>query len=178
MEPLFFLQIAVSVIFFGNKVLVLVNKKSGWFVGAIAAILGLFYFYSIDLYIFTVLEVGLIVLMGYGAFPEKWKNAKLEKMIYAVIALSMLSFTYFAFSGRLTVYEFISSVGLIWGTYLLTHQKARFGWSIYCIAHAFAAYVGYSKGGQEFFATLQVASAIVSLVGMLITKPENNGKPS
>ena len=145
------------------------GKKLGWFVGALAATIGFFYFYQLELYVFTVLEVGLIMLMGYGALPEKWKSVGVERMIYIVIVVMMVSFAYFAFAGKLTLFETISSVALVWGTYLLTHRRPELGWIVYCIAHVFAAYLGYEKD-QDFFADFQVASAIVSLFGLFKTR--------
>ncbi len=158
------LEISISLLFFAGKLGVLIDKKFGWFVGALGASVGFFYFFLLNLYVFTVLEVGLVVLMGYGAFPEKWKGYKTERMIYLVIVVVMVFFTWFAFSGKLTVFETIASIGLVVGTYLLTHHRQQFGWVAYCIAHIAASYVGYQKD-QEFFADFQVASAIVSLFG-------------
>jgi hypothetical protein len=160
-----FLQIVVSLAFFVNKVLVLVGRKrEGWFVGALAAFVGVFYFYMIGLYIYTALEVGLVILMGYGSLMKTEKNPKVEFAIRSVTVIIMLVLTLWAFSGLLTGVELLSSLGLIVGTYFLTHDKPVAGWVTYAVAHSLAAYLGYGRG-QQFFADFQVASAIISIVG-------------
>lgn len=164
-----FLQIAVSLIFFVNKVFILVEKKSGWLIGAIAASLAVFYFYLIGLYVYTGLEVGLIILMGYGFFKKERKNPKVEMFIQSVTVLIMFLLTLLAFQGFMTALELVSSLCLVVGTYFLTHNKARAGWIIYAVAHTMAAVLGYSKG-QQFFADFQVASVIISIVGVTTKK--------
>lgn len=161
-----FLQISVSLIFFANKVAVLVEKKVGWIFGVIAALLAFFYFYLLGMYIYTVLELGLIVLMGYGFFKKQKKNPQVEVMIRVVLAVVMLTLALFAFNGLITIVELVSSLGLLWGTYYLTHEKIRAGWLLYVVGHTTAAYLGINKD-QMFFADFQIASAIVSLVGMV-----------
>ncbi len=157
------LQVAVALIFFVNKTLVLVGKKVGWLFGAIAAMLGVFYFFRIGLYVFTVLEMGLIILMGYG-FLKKEGNAAVERFLFVVIGIVMLALTYFVFVGLMTFVEFCASITLLIGTYYLTHSHIRLGWGLYAVAHALAAIVGYDKD-QTFFADFQIASALISVVG-------------
>lgn len=164
------LQILVSVIFFTNKVLVLAEKKVGWLLGAIAAIIAVFYFYLIGFYVYTVLEFGLIVLMGYGFLKRGKKNPKVETLIRLLIIVVMVALAFFAFSGLITIIELISSLGLLIGTYMLTHHKNRIGWLLYALGHSLAAILGYSKE-QRFFADFQIASAIVSFVGALKITP-------
>lgn len=164
-----FLQVAVSVIFFINKTLVLVGKKSGWMVGVVAAILATFYFFRIELYIYTVLELGLIILMGYGFLWVGQKKPLTEMVINWTTAIVMLAMTVFVFSGLMTAIEFGSSIALLLGTYFLTHDQISWGWSLYALAHGMAAYLGYHKD-QQIFADFQVASCIVSLVGLLRTR--------
>lgn len=158
------LQIAVALIFFVNKVLVLVGQKSGWLVGAFAAFLAVLYFYGIGLYIYTALELGLIVLMTYGYFKKEKKNQAVETTIRFLTVVVMTAIAFFAFSGRLTIVELFSTSGLLWGTYLMTHDRLNLGWAVCAVAHVFAGYLGYNKG-QTIFADFQVASAIVSVVG-------------
>lgn len=160
-----FLEVAVALIFFANKVFVLIGKKAGWLLGAIAALLGAIYFFRVDLDVFVVLEIGLIVLMGY-AFVAKEKNPKMEKVINTVIAVVMVTLTVFVFKGMMTILEFLASTGLLIGTYYLTHEKERLGWALYVIAHSLAAIVGYGAK-QSFFADFQIASAIVSVAGVV-----------
>ena len=161
-----FLQVSVSLILFTNKILVLMGRKSGWLIGAIGCALAIIYLYLIELYVFTALEIGLIVLMLYGYFVKQNKNIHIENTIRIVIILSMMAISYFAFAGLLTVFELISSAGLLFGTYYLTHNKTTLGWLLYCIGHLITAYIGYNKG-QDFFADFQIASAIVSIMGII-----------
>ena len=160
------LQILVSVIFFANKVLVLAEKKVGWLLGAVAATFGVFYFYLIGLYVYTALEVGLIILMGYGFLKKDHKNPAMETVIRLVTIAVMLALAYFAFSGMITIVELGSSLGLLLGTFFLTHRQQKTGWILYVLAHVLAAYLGYNKG-QQFFADFQIASAIVCIVGAM-----------
>jgi branched-subunit amino acid ABC-type transport system permease component len=161
-----FLQISISLIFFANKTLVLIDKKTGWLIGAIGAIMGTLYFFLLHLYCFSVLDMGLVILMGYGFIVKSRKNQKVENFIHIVIASAILALGYFAFSGLMTVVEFFSSILLLLGTYFLTHQKTSWGWILYAISHILAAIVGY-KVGQMFFADFQIASAIVSIAGLI-----------
>ena len=164
------LQILVSLIFFANKVFVLAEKKVGWLLGAIAATLGVFYFYFLGLYVYTALEVGLIILMGYGFLKKDHKNPTVETMIRLVTIAVMCLLAFFAFSGLITIVELGSSLGLLLGTFFLTHRKVKTGWILYTLGHLLGAYLGYNKG-QQFFADFQVASAIISIVGVMkITK--------
>ena len=74
----------------------------------------------------------------------------------------------FAFTGMMTVYEFTGAILMLLGTYYLTHRKEAVGWLLYGISHLFAAYVTNQKG-QQFFADFQIASAVVSGIGFMLT---------
>ncbi len=167
---LLFLQIAVSVLFFLQKVGVLAGLRLGWLLGMVAAILGVGYFFGASMYVFTALEVGLTILMGQAWYFREKKNEKIENGIRIVTIVTMFILTLFSCAGRLTVFELLSSVGLLGGTYLLSHQKPMAGWLISLVAHSFGAYVGYGHG-QMFFADMQVASLLVSLVGVIKEHP-------
>ena len=163
---MWFLQVSVSLLFFMNKVFILIGKKSGWLIGAIAASLAIFYFYFIGLYVYTVLEVGLVILMSYGFFKKDEKKPKTEMIIRLVTVVVMLIQTGLAFKGMITIVELSSSLGLVVGTFFLTHQKIKAGWILYGIGHILTAILGYNKG-QQFFADFQIASAIVSFIGCI-----------
>ncbi len=164
-----FLQISVSLILFSNKLLVLVGKKSGWLLGAIGCTLAIVYLYMIELYVFTTLEFGLVALMLYGFLVKNKKNVKVENLIRGITVLAMCVMAYFAFTGMLTIYELLSSAGLLLGTYYLTHKRESLGWILYCIGHLLTAYLGYTKQ-QNLFADFQIASALVSLAGLMVEK--------
>ena len=125
------LQITVSLIFFANKVFLQANKnmeKFGWILRTAAACLATIYFLLLHLYVYTVLEAGLIILMGYGAIKKEERSENIKMIIRAFIIAVMLLLTFFVFKGMLTLIEFTSAVGLIFGTYWLTHFKASLGW--------------------------------------------------
>jgi len=159
-----FLQIAVTLIFFVNKVLVLLGKRSGWMFGAIAAVLAIYYFYLIGLYIYTTGEIALFVLMIYGFFKTESARPVVELAVQTVTVIAMLLLTWFAFNGPITVLELASALIALLGAYLLTHGNVRAGWALGAVSHALAAPLGYQKE-QLFFADFQVASAVVAFVG-------------
>lgn len=163
------LAVLVSLIFFLNKVLVLVGKKSGWLVGSVAATLAVIYFLFLDLYIFTILEVGLAVLMGYGFLMKEKKNPNTEKLIQFFIIVVMSLLAYLAFSGIMTIIEFSGAILMLLGTYYLTHNRLALGWFLYGVSHLFAAYVTILKN-QQFFADFQIASAIISAVAFVLER--------
>jgi len=166
-----FLQLSVSVIFFFNKILVVIGTKEsklrriGWLLGVIGASLAVAYFILLKLYVFTVLEFGLIGLMGYGFLVKGKKNLRVEKLINLLILIVMATLTYFMSVGMLTVMELGGSIGLLFGTYYLTHSHPKLGWIFYACGHGCAIYVGYHKS-QWIFAIFQSLSVLVSLYGL------------
>lgn len=160
------LEIAVSLIFFANKVFVLIGKKTGWLFGTIAAFLCIFYFYLIDLPIFTVFEIGLVVLMAYGFLKGKKKNEWVENGIRIFLALVMIALAIFAFRGLITAAELIASLLMLIATFFLAYNRLRLGWIIQFLAHIPSIYIGYEKN-QLFFAHFQIASIIVALAGIV-----------
>ena len=157
------LQISVSLLFLFNKVLVAFGKRSGWLLGVIAAALCVVYFLYLDLYVLVVLEVGLVLLMGNGYLG--FTSTRVVWSLRGVVIIALLAMTVFAFSGALTIVELASSIGMLVGTYWLTHTHARLGWVSYTLAHLLAAYITYVKA-QHFFAVCQVLSAAVCLYGL------------
>jgi hypothetical protein len=130
------LAISVSIIFFANKVLILIGKNSAWLLGAIAGLLAIFYFFLLELQIYVVMEFGVFVLMFYGFIAKKEKNQKIELIINLFLVSMLGIFSYFVFTGILTIVEFISSVTFLLGTYYLTHSKPRLGWILFILAHS------------------------------------------
>ena len=80
------------------------------------------------------------------------------------LLIAAVLFFVFAYNGLITMIELLSSFGMLWGTYFLTHKRVRWGWILYGVAHLLAARLGYQKD-QDFFADFQLASAIVSFIG-------------
>lgn len=162
------LEVAVSLIFFTNKTLVLIGKRSGWLIGSIAAALACWYFLLLNLYVYVAMEAGIILLMGYGFIKKEKTKTTAEWIIRLTILISMLVITIFAFQGQLTIFEFISSLSFMFGTYWLTHKKEIWGWLLFLAAHIISCHIGYSKN-QNMFADFQIASAIVCLTGVIKT---------
>lgn len=160
------LEVLVALVFFANKLGVLIEKRSGWLIGVIAAVISIVYFFLLNLAIFTVLEVGLVILMGYGYWRKQDVDVRVEWLIRIAIMVVMAFLTYFVFRGFLTIMEFVGSVLMLWGTYFLTHGKMWWGWVIYGASHVFAAIVGYGAA-QPFFAHFQIASAMVAVAGIV-----------
>ena len=168
------LQVAVSLIFFANKVLLQVEKKTekiAWILGTIAACLAVVYFLLLELYVYTVLEAGLIIFMGYGAIKKEESSEKVKMAIRIFLLVVMLVLTFFVFKGMMTIVEFSSSAGLLFGTYLLTHSKMSLGWTLYALSHLGSAYIGQIKT-QFFYRDFQIASSLIALGGIL--KSYNN----
>jgi len=165
------LAISVSIIFFANKVLILIGKKNGWLLGAIAGLLAIFYFFLLKLQIYVVMEFGVFVLMFYGFIVKKEKNQKVELIINLFLVSMLGIFSYFVFTGILTIIEFSSSVSFLMGTYYLTHSKPQLGWILFILAHTGSTYLGFLKG-EDFFGAFQVASIIVAIIGSIYPKLE------
>ncbi len=163
----YLLQVAVAWVFFANKVLVLVGRRSGWAVGVIGAALALVYFYLLDLRLLTVLEVGLVLLMSYGYVAHSDPSPRFQVIVRVAITLTMVTLAGFVFTGVMTAVEFTSAVLMLWGTYLLTSGQLRLGWALSAVAHALAGVVGWDKG-QGTFADFQIASSIVAAIGVAI----------
>jgi len=161
---IFVLQVIMSVAFFAQKVFILIDKKSGWLVGALSALIGTVYFYSVHMYCFATLECGLTILMFYGYFTKETKNSTVERIINIVTASCITALAYWAFAGVMTVAEFVSSLSSMAGVYWLTHRKLKLGWLSLGISRILAAVVGY-HANQWFFADFQLASTIVALAG-------------
>ncbi len=165
MSLLLLMEITISVVFFYNKYLVLQGKKSGWFWGALAATMAIFYFHQVDMHVFAAMQGGLVVLMGYGMFPENWKRPQVELALISVIILTLLILGYMIAIGEVTL-QLVASVGIILGTHCLTHKKMILGWSAYLNAHCFAAYVCW-KEQLYVISFFQALSAVVSIVALV-----------
>lgn len=161
------LEVALALMFFANKALLIIGKRIGWLFGFVAAFFGIYYFFSVELYIFTVLEFGFATLMWYGyRKSSKESSARTEMWIRGVLTAVMALLTYFLFHGFMTVLEFVSTLFALWGAYLLTGIHVRWGWGIWSIGHFLSTIVCEDKG-QVFFAHFQLASAILTGAGVL-----------
>jgi hypothetical protein len=160
------LGIIMSIILFGNKILLLINQKSGWLVGALGTVLAVIYLLLLKFPIMATAEIGIIVLMLYGFFAKETPSEKVEWFVRIVAICTFIFIAYFTFSGILTIVECLASIFALFGVYLFTHKKEFIGWFFYCICHLLTVYMAYEKH-QDFFEHFQIASAIVSMAGMV-----------
>ncbi len=94
------------------------------------------------------------------------KNLGVENLIDLFILIVMATLTYFLSVGMLTIMELGGTIGLLFGTYCLTHSRQKLGWVLYAFGHSCTVYVGYHKL-QWVFAIFQMLSVIVSMYGFL-----------
>jgi len=165
------LEALISLIFFSNKIGLFLERKNpiGWLMGAIAAMIAIFYFLFLNLFVYAIGEIGLFVLMIYGAIIKK-EIRDVERVIQFVTFLVALVLTFLTFQGHLTILEFFSSVGMLIAFYLLHPKnsmwKMKWGWAMLAATHLTAAHIGYVKH-QEMFAHFQIASSILGIGGAL-----------
>lgn len=153
------LQVAVAVLYFINKVLLSLEKKSGWQIGILASSLAIFYFYSLDLYLLVGLEVGFMSILIFGLINHN-QEIKYENMLYLVMIL-LLVFLYFVLKNS-TILEFIISLDFILAIFFLAKKKVFIGWIIMLLGHLMMGYFTYTSH-QTFFALMQFLSVFVSL---------------
>ncbi len=153
------LQFAVAVLYFINKVLLSLEKKSGWQIGILASSLAIFYFYSLDLYLLVGLEVGFMAILIFGLVNHN-QELKYENMLYLVM-ISLMVFLYFVLKNS-TILEFLISLDFILAIFFLAKKKVLIGWIFMLLGHLMMGYFTYINQ-QTFFAIMQVFSVFVSL---------------
>ncbi len=161
------MEIVVAVVFFVNKFFLLVDRKDGWLWGAVGCLLAIVYFYLIHLFVYMVMDVGLVILMTYGYLKKDAKRPMVELTIQITSAVVMIIMAYCAFNGMLTVLELVSAMGMLIGTYLLSHEKVRIGWILYAITGVLAVFVCIEKYQQVLvvFQICQVVFALFAIFG-------------
>lgn len=153
------LQIAVAGLYFINKVLLSLNKKSGWQIGILASILAVFYFSSLKMYLLVGLEVGFMAIQTFGLFNHK-KEVKHENLLYFVMSLLVI-LLYFVLKNS-PFLEFLISLVFILAIFFLAKKKIILGWGIMLLGHLMMAYFTF-QNQQHFFAVMQVMSIFVAL---------------
>jgi len=161
------LQIAVAGLYFINKVLLSLNKKSGWQIGILASILAVFYFFSLKMYLLVGLEVGFMAIQTFGLLNHK-EEAKHENLLYLVMAL-LLILLFFVLK-KSTFLEFIISLDFILAIFFLAKKKSIIGWLIMLFGHFMMAYFTF-QNQQHFFAFMQVMSIFVALFAIWRISP-------
>jgi hypothetical protein len=161
------LQVAVAVLYFINKVLLSLEKKSGWQIGILASCLAIFYFYSLDLYLLVGLEVGFMAILIFGLINHN-QEIKYENMLYLVM-IFLLIFLYFVLKNS-TLLEFLISLDFILAIFFLAKKKDLVGWIFMLLGHFMMGYFTYTNQ-QTFFAIMQFLSVFVSLFAIYRNRP-------
>lgn len=165
---IFILSIFLGFISVVNKILLFLERKSGWISGMSIGLISGFYFWVIGLKILAVAEFGFFLVMLYGY--ARHSRQKLRVAIWINLTLSIISFSlcYFLFSGAFTLIETISSLSFIWGGHQLAVKRKPFGWLLILLAHATTATASFYVG-QTTFAGLQVISGLVCFYALVNT---------
>lgn len=165
MVVIFLLQIFAGGIGFANKVFLLLGKRTGWFLGFLAGVLFVAYFFSIHLYIFSTVQVGFTALMFYGYISNGNVSIRLRKTITIILSIIAIFLASAIFKGHLTIIESVSVLLAVWGTYFLVLKKYNYGWIMYFISHITSAYLTFLKD-QYIFVFFQIASAVIAILGI------------
>ena len=170
-----------SLLFFSNKLLLLLgeklNKRLGWFLGGIAAILFIIYFFYIDTPVLSVLEIGLTILMTYRFIASEKTNKFIENLLGVITGIFIIILTLVTTEGIMTWPQFFGAFGMLIGTYFLISAKQlqvlkislqeRIGWLLYGFGHFFTSYIGYQKHEWIFF-VFQVWQMLLCICGFSI----------
>ena len=149
-----------------NKVFLFFGKKSGWISGMLIGLLSGFYFWSIDLKILAIAELGFFIVMFYGYVRRKHPSK--EKILHINIVMSVLTLLLCVlfFTGYLTLLQAVSSLSFIWGGFLLSTIHKSLGWLVFVLAHAATSYASFYEN-QLIFTGLQMMSAFVCLYAFM-----------
>jgi hypothetical protein len=152
-----------SLLFFSNKILLLlgkkINKQIGWLCGTFGAILFIIYFFIIGTPILSVLEIGLTTLMAYRFWAGEKTNKIIENGLGILTGLIIIVLTILAEQGMMSLAQFSGAFGMLVGTYLLISAKQieditteeRYGWLLYGLGHLCTSFIGYEKQEWVFF---------------------------
>ena len=156
------LEVAVAILYFTNKIFLLLEKNAGWAFGIAASSLATFYFFFLELYIFLSLEFACLTIMILGWLGGK-RSTTFANFVYGIIILVMIYLLINVdASGWL---EFITSILFIVAFLLLAHGKWNLGWLFLGVSHILMLIITLQKG-QEFFALMQGLSVGVCLLGL------------
>lgn len=152
-----------SLLFFGNKISLLLGKKIGqklgWFLGSFGALLFIIYFFLIDTPILSIMEIGLTVLMTYRFIAGIKTNRVVENILGFITGGIIIILTIITREGLMTWTQLGGALGMLIGTYFLISREqvqiinwnARIGWLLYGTGHFFTSYIGYQKHEWIFF---------------------------
>jgi hypothetical protein len=158
-----YLEIIVGVLYFSNKVLLALNKSSGWYIGISASLCAIVYFYLLDSAVLVGLEVSFVIIQALGLFLNGEKTINPKYLYGSIIALMILLFY---LVNNSTWVEFWCSTFFILGVYLMAIKIKNIAWVLLAIGHCFMAYFTFHKG-QFVFMSLQVLSIWVAVFAIL-----------
>jgi len=175
-----------SLLFFGNKTLLLlgknIKKRLGWFLGGLGAALFIVYFFMINTPILSILEIGLTILMTYRFFAKEKTNKLIENFLGILTGLSIITLTIVTHQGIMAWAQFFGAFGMLIGTYFLISAnqiqdekisiQERAGWILYAFGHFFTSYIGYQKHEWTFF-VFQVWQMLLCLCGFAMMKTKD-----
>ncbi len=157
------LQYLVGTIYFLNKVLLALGKRSGWVIGVIAAILAILYYLTLDLYTLITLEAGFLALMIFGWFNHA-RELRADRFIYPLMIVVM---AYLLWSGATEgPLELVISLTFMIAIYDLAKHRWQRGWIFMGLAHGLMAWLAFREL-QYFFGSAQVLSAGVAVYALL-----------
>ena len=165
---IFALSVFLGILSVANKILLFLEKKSGWLSGIAIGLISGFYFWTIGLKILGVAEFGFFLVMLYGYIRHASPSLRATFWINLALSILSISLCYFLFVGVLTVVETISALTFIWGGYFLAIKQKVSGWFLLMLAHATTATASF-YAGQTIFAGLQVISGLVCIYAMVIS---------
>ncbi len=156
------LEIAVSLLYFTNKIFLFLEKKAGWSFGIAASFLATIYFLFLKLYIFLSLEFACLTIMILGLLGNR-KTTRISYIIYGIITLVMIYLLVNVDVSGWT--EFITSILFIMAFLLLAHQRWNLGWLTLGAAHVLMMIILLGKE-QDFFALMQGLSVMVCILAI------------
>jgi hypothetical protein len=181
------LQIASALLLLFNKWFVFQKKTIGWTFGMWGAVIISVYFYfqmilesKLNLWIMIIYDVALFCVMAYGYLLSHSKNKiHLREFLqkYGLrIKIGIVSFTiivcgylFSQISADFVLEQFLSALGGMFGTLFLAFNKRftnKIGWVVYFFTHLIVTDL-MIKTNSPFIAACQVASAFVSILGLV-----------
>lgn len=157
-----YIELASALLYFLNKVFLSLGKKTGWQIGIMAALVSIYYFFSIRIYLFIGLELSFLAILVYGLIFHE-KPIKNQGYLYGIMLITMVLLFFILKDSSFL--EFIISALFIVAIYFLAVKNWNLAWISFIVGHVLMAYFTYTKQ-QYIFASLQSASVFVGLFAL------------
>ena len=164
---LFALSVFLGILSVVNKILLFLEKKSGWISGMAIGLISGFYFWTIGLKILALAEFGFFLVMFYGYLQHIHLSIKETFRINFFMSILSGLLGYFFFTNALTIIEIISALSFIWGGYQLANGKKIIGWLLFLLAHITTATTSF-YASQFVFSSLQVISGFICVYALWV----------